>query len=69
MELMERIKSSYLIRNKVLSRLKKKENINKIIDGWLVHYNYRKVNEWLDGKTPAEKAGILVYPHNLAQPY
>jgi len=57
-ELMERIEGSFLVRNRVLSRLKKKENIRKIMNGWLVHFNYRRANEFLNGATPAEKAGI-----------
>jgi len=59
-ELAEHIRDSFLIRNQVLSRLKKKENIRKIINGWLVHYNYRRPNESLNGQTPAEKAGIHI---------
>ena len=25
---------------------------------WLIHYNFFRPHEYLDGKTPAEKAGI-----------
>ncbi len=29
-----------------------------LLDGWLLHYNFFRPHEYLDGKTPAEKAGI-----------
>jgi len=29
-----------------------------LLDGWLVHYNFFRPHESLNGKTPAEKAGI-----------
>jgi transposase-like protein len=53
-------KGPFAIRNKVLAKLKKKEHVKTIMDGWVVHYNYRRVHESLDGKTPAEKAGIYI---------
>ena len=52
----EQISGSYFDRNRVISNLKKQKSIKKIIDGWLFDYNYHRSNEFLEGKTPAEKA-------------
>jgi transposase-like protein len=57
-KLAERIKDSYRDRNRVISSIKKQEYVQKIIDGWLFHYNYRRANGLLNGKTPAEKSEI-----------
>lgn len=43
-------------RGKILSRIRKPENIQKIINGWTYHYNFRKEHKELSGKSPAEKA-------------
>lgn len=50
---------SFNTRNKLISNLKKKENVKKILDGWNFHYNFRKIHESLNGKSPAEKAGLV----------
>jgi putative transposase len=47
-------------RNIVLSRLRRKAHLQDILDGWIVHYNYFKRNELLNGKTPAQKAGVAI---------
>lgn len=49
---------SCLTRNRILSRLKNKDNINKIINGWLMYYNYSRKNWFLHGKTPSQMANI-----------
>ena len=38
--------------------LKTKETAQLILDGWLIHYNYFRPHEGLDGKTPAEKSNV-----------
>jgi putative transposase len=45
-------------RTKVMKGLKTLETAIQFIDGFLVHYNYFRGNEALDGKTPAEEAGL-----------
>jgi hypothetical protein len=57
-EYSEKIRYSYLTRNKILSKLKSKRYVNVLIDGWEVHYNFHRIHELLGNQTPAEKAGI-----------
>lgn len=45
-------------RTKVMKGLKTIDTAIQFVDGFLVHYNYFRGNEALDGKTPAEEAGI-----------
>lgn len=45
-------------RTKVMKGLKTLDTAIQFVDGFLVHYNYFRGNEALNGKTPAEKAGI-----------
>lgn len=56
--LIERWHGTLKDRTKVMRGLKTKETAQLILDGWLVHYNYFRGHEGLDGKTPAEKANI-----------
>jgi len=56
--LVNRIKDSYHDRNRVLFSIKKQEYVQRILDGWLFHYNYRRANGLLNGKTPAESSDI-----------
>ncbi len=57
-ELIERFHGSLKSRTKVMRGLKSKETAGEILDGWLVWYNFMRPHESLDGKTPAEQAGI-----------
>jgi transposase-like protein len=43
-------------RSKLMCRLKNRDHAQLILDGWLVHYNYFRLQEALNGKTPAEVA-------------
>ena len=45
-------------RTKVMKGLKTLETAIQFVAGFLVHYNYFRGNEALDGKTPAEAAGV-----------
>jgi len=45
-------------RTKVMKGLKTLETAIQFVDCFLVHYNYFRGNEALNGKTPAEEAGI-----------
>lgn len=51
-------------RTKIIRGLRKKENIQLILDGWLIHYNYFRPHESLEGKTPAEAAGTTFRFHH-----
>lgn len=44
---------------KVLRGLKKPETARKLIEVWLINYNYFRPNITLKGKTPSQKAGIV----------
>jgi hypothetical protein len=56
--LIERFQGSLKDRTKVLRGLKKPDTARKFIEGWLIHYNYFRPHISLDGKTPAQKAGV-----------
>lgn len=55
---MERLNGEIRDREKVFRGLKKFDT--PIIDGMKVYYNYSKKHSALNGKTPAESAGIKV---------
>lgn len=52
-ELIERFHGTVKDRYKVMRGLKSVDSANQFIDGFLVHYNYLRPHESLDGKTPA----------------
>ena len=43
-------------RDKIINRLKNKDQAQLIMNGWLVHYNYFRIHESLNGRTPGEAA-------------
>ncbi len=49
-------------RTKVMRDLKNLETAHSFVDGFLAYYNYLRPHESLDGKTPAQEAGIT-YPY------
>jgi len=57
-ELIERWHGTLKDRTKVMRGLKDKESAEMILDGWLVHYNYFRPHESLNGKTPSQKSGL-----------
>jgi putative transposase len=57
-ELIERWHGTLKSRTKVMRGLKSVETANKFLDGYLVHYNYLRPHESLNGKTPAEVAKV-----------
>jgi putative transposase len=57
-ELIERWHGTLKDRTKSLRGLKSVETGDKFLDGFLAWYNFMRPHESLDGKTPAEKAGI-----------
>ena len=61
----ERFHSIFLNRTNKMSALKSKNSVTKFADGWLIHYNYFKPQEYLGGKTPAEIARIAYRRKNL----
>jgi hypothetical protein len=56
----ERFQGTLKDRTKVLRGLKKPETARKFIEGWLIHYNYFRPHISLKGKTPAQRAGIIL---------
>jgi len=56
----ERFQGTLKDRTKVLRGLKTPETAQKFIEGWLIHYNYFRPHISLKGKTPAQKAGIVL---------
>jgi len=58
--LIERFQGTLKDRIKVLRGLKKPETAKKFIEGWLIHYNYFRPHISLKGKTPAQKAGVIL---------
>jgi transposase-like protein len=43
-------------RTKIMSRLRNKEHAQIILDGWLVHYNYFRLQDALHSRTPGDLA-------------
>jgi putative transposase len=58
--LIERFQGTLKDRTKVLRGLKKPETAKKFIEGWLIHYNYFRPHISLKGKTPAQRAGVVL---------
>lgn len=65
--LIERFHGTLKERTKVMRALKNKNTLQQFSDGWLVHYNYFKPHMSLEGKSPAEKAGINYQYRNWAE--
>ena len=55
--IVERMQGSIREREKVLTALKNPKD-NKVIDGWRIYYNFIRPHQALNGKTPAEMAGL-----------
>lgn len=56
--LIERFHGTLKARTKVMRGLKRRESAELFAAGWLIHYNFMRPHEGLNGKTPAEAAGI-----------
>jgi putative transposase len=69
----DKIKVMIILKNKVMRGLNNKDTRQKVILGWLVHYNFFRPHISLDDKTPAESAGIVFPFRNwqdiVEQPY
>ncbi|MBN1188932.1 MAG: hypothetical protein JXA46_04205 [Dehalococcoidales bacterium] len=57
-EFKEQWRSIVETRNSTLERLKRIESAGRFLDGFRVYYNYLRPHERLEGRTPAEKAGV-----------
>lgn len=62
--LIERFHGTLKARTKIMRGLKKPETALQFLDGWLVHYNFFRPHEGIDGLTPAQKAGIISSKNN-----
>jgi putative transposase len=60
--LIERFHGTLKQRTKVMRGLKDIKTAKLITEGWLLHYNYLRPHEALNGKTPAQVAGVN-YPY------
>lgn len=60
--LIERFHGTLKQRTKVMRGLKDVKTAKLITEGWLLHYNYLRPHEALNGKTPAQVAGVI-YPY------
>jgi putative transposase len=58
--LMERLNGTIRERTKVMRGLQDPESARLILDGWALHYNYFRPHESLNGRTPAEEAGVEI---------
>jgi putative transposase len=56
--LIERFHGTFKARTKVMRALKNLNTAHRFLDAWLVHYNYLRPHESLDGQTPAQAAAI-----------
>jgi transposase-like protein len=54
----ERVHGSIREREKIIRAFKNPETAKKILDGWLIYYNYIRPHQTLNGLTPAEASGI-----------
>ena len=59
---MERLNGEFRDREKVVRGIKKKDSV--IIDGYQLYHNYIREHMSLNGKTPADKAGIIIEGNN-----
>jgi putative transposase len=59
---MERLNGEVRDREKVMRGLKKIDTI--VLPGYQLYHNYIRPHEGLDGKTPAEKCGIIIEGRN-----
>lgn len=62
----ERFHGTLKDRTKVIRSFRDFETLKDFTDGWLVYYNYFKPHLSLNGKTPAEQAGIQYNVKNWA---
>jgi putative transposase len=62
----ERFHGTLKDRTKVIRAFRDLDTLIQFTDGWLVFYNYFRPHTSLDGKTPAEKAGIKYGVKNWA---
>lgn len=58
-QLIERFHSTLKERTKVMRSFLVRGTARKVLDGWLVHYNFFRPHLSLGGKTPAEAAGAI----------
>ena len=56
----ERLQGTVRERDKVMRAFKQEESAQKILDGFRAYYNFIRPHQALQGKTPAEKANLLL---------
>ena len=58
--LSERLQGTFRDRDKTLRALKHRDSGQAYVDGMVAHYNFFRPHESLDGKKPAEAAGVEI---------
>lgn len=58
-QLIEQFRSTLKERTKVMRSFLRRGTARKILDGWLIHYNFFRPHFALKGKTPASSAGVV----------
>jgi putative transposase len=58
-QLIERFHSTLKDRTKVMRSFLVRGTARKVLDGWLVHYNFFRPHSAIDNKTPAQEAGAI----------
>jgi transposase-like protein len=56
----ERLHGTLKDRIKPMRGLKEEETVRTLLEGWVVHYNYVRKHQSLNGKTPAQASGIEI---------
>jgi transposase-like protein len=62
----ERFHGTIKERTKVMRALRNKNTLKTFMDGWLVYYNFLRPHMSLNGRRPAEVAGLTYDSHNWA---
>ena len=56
----ERLHGTLKDRTKPMRGLKDEETVRTLLEGWVVHYNYVRKHQSLNGETPAQASGIEI---------
>ena len=63
----ERLQGAFRARTKVMRGLQSQESGQRFLDGWVIDYNFFRPHMSLNGKTPADAAGLDVPIHSWAE--
>ena len=63
----ERLQGTFRARTEVMRGLQSRESGQRFLDGWVIDYNFFRPHMSLNGKTPADAAGLDVPIHSWAE--